>query len=108
MRSGVRLNCCVPFCKRTRGARKGDTEPIREGQEWICGKHWMAIPKPLRRVRYRIERELDRAIASEPLMREPWRIEKGPRRVAALNLWERARRIWSRCKRAAIERGVGI
>lgn len=106
--TAIRLRCCVPFCNHTRGQRKGDTEPVREGQEWVCGKHWMAIPKQVRRVRYRIGRELDKAIAREPLVREYWKLPKGEQRIAALNLWRRQTRIWRRCRAIAIERAMGI
>ncbi len=104
----IRLRCCVPHCKHTRGPRKGDTEPLREGGEWICGKHWMALPKQTRRVRYRVERQVEKAVAAEPLVREWWRLPKGEARIAALNLWRRYDRIWQACKKQAIEIGMGI
>lgn len=45
----MRLNCCVPFCKHTRGPRKGDKNPITADMTWICGRHWQATSKTWRR-----------------------------------------------------------
>lgn len=104
----IRLRCCVPFCQHTRGERKGDKTPIREGQEWICAKHWMALPKALRRVRYRLDRQFDKAMAAEPHFREWWKIEDEERRIKAILLWNRYKRCWRQCKKLAIERGMGI
>lgn len=77
----ARLICAVPFCARTRGQRKGD-QPIREGEEWICGDHWRLVPRRLKAISSRARR-------------------KG-RPSAALG------RLWARCKRAAIERAMGV
>lgn len=74
-----RIKCEVPFCKRTRGDRKGD--PVVDGMQWVCGDHWRAIPRTLRRTYYRARR-LDRG------------------RLAAM--------CWERCKKTAIERAMGI
>lgn len=106
--TAIRLRCCVPFCNRTRGQRKCDAEPLHEDQEWICGKHWVSVPKDARRVYSRVWRRLDKEIAREPLYREWWRLPKGDPRMAAKALWERQARIWRRCKAIAIERALGI
>lgn len=104
----VRLTCCVPFCTHTRGARKGDKTKLTEGADWICAKHWMALPKSMRRVDSRIRRQLDRAIAADPLVRQWWNMPKGEARVQALLLWRRYDRIWAMCKKRATENGLGI
>ncbi|WP_262027630.1 hypothetical protein [Microvirga sp. Mcv34] len=39
-----RVRCCVPFCRRTIAAEK-----LKPWNEWICGKHWSAVPKIERR-----------------------------------------------------------
>jgi hypothetical protein len=38
-----RLACIVPFCKRTRKPYSDEPE------EWICDRHYKAIPLPMRR-----------------------------------------------------------
>lgn len=38
-----RLRCCCPGCRRTK--------PAGEFAEWICARHWAAVPRRLR-VRY--------------------------------------------------------
>lgn len=78
-----RVRCCVPFCKHTRGERKGDTDwPWPKGSDWICGEHWMPI-RSMRRRAYRRARK-----ASVPDER----------------LWP----MWSALKREAIEKAMGI
>lgn len=87
----IRLRCCVPFCKRTRGPRKGDNPPITEATEWLCGPHWQAIPASLRRRRSLILRKMRRA-SGERLQR-----------IHTID-----GRMWKRCREAAIERAGGI
>lgn len=76
-----RLMCVVPHCQRTRGERKGEPA-ITEDSEWICGEHWRAVPRQLKAIKSRAFRQ--------------------GRPGAAL------RRIWNKCKRAAIEAAMGI
>ena len=73
-----RVPCAVPFCRRTRGLRRGDE---RLPPEWICGDHWRLVDRRLRRLKAKAER------------RERWRL---------------AAMLWLRCKRQAIERAFGI
>lgn len=82
-----RLACQVPFCRRTRGDRKGD--PVRPGMEWICGKHW-------RLVSYR------RRYTYSAIRRRMRRYPEEPRWRHMADAW------WERCKTAAIEAAVGI
>ncbi|PTM61920.1 hypothetical protein [Phreatobacter oligotrophus] len=86
-----RIGCCVPFCRRTRGPRKGDRVPISSIREWICAEHYRATPASLRRRRSRILRMIDRASG-----------------VRLFRLYDIDRRIWDRLKAAAIERAAGI
>lgn len=85
-----RLSCCVPFCHRTRGDRKGD--PLVPDMEWICREHWRLVPSRLKRRRTKIRRIEKR---SDDLCIE-FRVE------------EADLKIWAACKRQAIERAAGI
>ena len=64
-----RINCLVPGCRRTIAAGTFT--------EWICQRHWSAVPRDLRRVYARAKRRR--------------------KNLAALN------RIWSACSRRAVE-----
>ena len=86
-----RCRCLVPFCRRSRGPRKGDDPPITETTEWVCADHWKAVPKSLKRRRSRIVRMMGRA-SGERL-----------HRLDAID-----RKLWERCKTAAIERAAGL
>lgn len=90
----MRIRCLVPFCRHTRGDRKGD--PVRQGMEWICGEHWMPLPKVERRVYSRARR---RVLAR-------WPEREGD--VEYARAWHAFDRVWSRLKRLAIERALGI
>lgn len=92
----IRIRCLVPGCQHTRGPRKGDDYPIEEGMEWICGQHWMTLPKKLRQIQSR---------AYNWNLGQPYR-----RKGAPINRKGRlaSRRIWARCRREAIERAMGI
>ncbi|WP_126975557.1 hypothetical protein [Frigidibacter oleivorans] len=68
-----RLRCCIPFCRRTHHNREGFGE-------WICQKHWSAVPKAMRR-----------AYASAKRRRKPG---------------EAISRIWARCRRAAADQAM--
>lgn len=79
-----RLTCLCPGCHRTRGQRKGEP-PIHDGEEWICGVHWRAVPKHLRKRLAKARR----------------RIKRGDER------WRRVlRRTWRRCRQIAIEEAL--
>lgn len=100
--TGNRISCCVPHCRRTRANTEG-------WDSWICGEHWRLVPKKMRAVKNRNAREIRSAIAKNPLVAEYWKMPPGaPERIAAVRLWNTHDRIWSRCKRAAIEKGMGI
>lgn len=66
--------CCVTGCKRA--SRK-------EWNEWICSRHWQAVPKRQRRFYALIKRRYDRA-PSERLADMGW------------SAWERCKRIAER------------
>lgn len=76
----LRISCCVPFCKRTKRKEEGYSE-------WICQKHWSLVPAGRRRAYRRIRRQLRQR-------HEHWNA--------------RADRIWSRLKKVAIERSMGL
>lgn len=98
-----RLQCVVPGCKHTRGDRKDD--PVRPGMEWICGDHWNTVPAFLRRRKSRLYRRYRRAFGDNGY----WLYPPGsPDRLTAARLDRMCRASWSICRRAAIERGVGI
>lgn len=74
-----RIRCAVPFCRRTRGDRKGN--PVTEGMEWICGEHWVVTSRAWR-----------------------WRLSLFRRRGRS----DLVERMWDRLKRQAIERAMGV
>lgn len=70
-----RLTCLCPGCRRT---------TAKPYVEWICEKHWAAVPRHLRKRRSKLSRLAKRDCR-----------------------WERlANRAWSRCKKAAIEEAL--
>lgn len=74
-----RLPCVVPGCRRTTKAGRFD--------EWVCAKHWSAVPAADRR-RY-------------TAAKRRWRLDP--------EKWGRvASKIWDRCRDAAIEIAMGI
>lgn len=75
-----RIRCCVPYCRHTRRAQEID-------REWICAEHWALVPRPSRRVFFRLRRR--------------WRRGQP---IASV----RVDRIWTRMKRSAIERAFGV
>lgn len=85
-----RLSCCAPFCRRTRGDRKGD--PLTPGMEWLCAEHWRLVPIRIKRRRAKLRRMLRRA--TDPHRRG--------RIIYADGI------LWNACKREAIERAAGI
>jgi hypothetical protein len=80
-----RIQCCVPFCNRTR-------RPLSsEDEEWLCNKHFAALPKALRV-------EYDSA----------WhQADKADRRAAdgiepPQSIYVRVTQAWEACKAAAL------
>lgn len=49
-----RITCCVPGCRRTIKAGGDFTQ-------WVCGKHWPAVPKSMRKrlAKYRRRAKID-------------------------------------------------
>lgn len=87
----IRLPCLVPFCRRTRGQRKGD-RPIHAGEEWICGIHWRHVSRT-KKSRWR------RAIRRRDAERDPYRAGR----------WQAVKKkVWVSIKREAIEAAAGI
>lgn len=83
----IRIRCVVPFCRRTAGQRK-HWRPITADTQWLCGDHWRLVDKRLRRLVRKAQRHFHAV---------------GTDRALKLDLW-----LWDRCKRQAIERGMGI
>lgn len=86
-----RVNCCVPFCRR------GSTKwPVP--YELLCGDHYRMSDKGLRAKRARVRRKLARLGELDA--------------AASKSLSPRASRIdalfWTKIKRQAIERSLGI
>ena len=77
----MRIQCCVPHCSRTKSNANNKLV------EWICGQHWSYVPRKKRRVWQRIRREQTKGLPLDS---------------------DRAARLWTRVKRIAIERGMGI
>lgn len=91
--TSTRLPCLVPFCRRTRGPRKGDLEPIEPDMDWICGPHWRLV-SPKTKARY---------ATTKRLLRKAVRVQRA---VAAAQ--DKAWSVWEACKSEAIERTMGI
>lgn len=94
-----RVQCCVPFCRRTTG------QPFAE---WICHVHWPMVPRSLK-ARYRLAKRIarrsrdrfGRQIREQEGYFEPqWVRVQAARRLSGL--------IWDRCKRHAIEAAAGL
>lgn len=103
----LRIGCCVPFCHRTCGQRKGE-EPMVRGYSyrWMCGRHWMSLPRRLRALVRRHRRRTDRVLSKRPEYAEPWKFKAGsPQRMRAVAMWIRRDQIWAACVAAAVERG---
>ena len=112
----ARLTCCVPFCRRTRGDRKNS--PVTEGMEWVCADHWPLVSRRTKAFRRAADAELAKAQAICDAIELEAQIHGGVtfdilnrfrpaddrRRKARRRSW----RAWERCKREAIERGMGI
>jgi hypothetical protein len=82
----MRIACQVLHCRHTRGDRKGD--PLKPGDEWLCGEHWHLIPPAYRRAYGRRAKQ--------------WRRFYNPRDGAPTY------RLWRRLVRCAIERAHGL
>ena len=96
----ARLSCCVPFCKRTTG---------KQFREWICAAHWRAVPREVKLFRRRADKANERArIICDGLTEGTADKEFVDAIMARIKASKRAARAWERCKRAAIERGMGI
>lgn len=102
--SEIRLNCIVPGCRHTRGRRKGEP-PILDGEEWICGDHWKAVPAFMRRRKTLVGRRYRCRFGNT----QWWEFPAGsPERLQAVRLDRMRRMAWRLCRRAAVERGLGI
>lgn len=94
----TRLSCCVPYCRRTRHNREGFSE-------WICGDHWRGVPPLLRKRKAKLFRLYRRRYGDKSF----WGYPAGsPHRLAAVKLDRICGKAWEACRKAAIERAVGI
>lgn len=105
--AGERLQCCVPFCGRSRGDRKGD--PVDRYDEWICGDHWKLVSRRTKLFRRRCDAALEKARREAAVYRSRQGYVTHIDLVLKINhAGRRAARAWDRCKREAIEKGMGI
>ena len=74
-----RVTCLVPGCNRT-------TKRTGPNTEWICGKHWPAVPKHMRRRLFKARRRYQKT------SNRRW-------------YWI-ANRMWRRCKARAIDEAL--
>jgi hypothetical protein len=63
-----RIQCVVPFCKRTR-----KRESFMKGWQWICGEHWKPIPLAARKVYGRRVKKWRRFNTGEQTVARLWR-----------------------------------
>lgn len=80
--SARRLNCCVPFCRRSAAQ-----ESFPECTEYLCGRHYSLVDKRLRLRRAKVKRLRPRF----------------PNRARDVD-W----RLWTLAKAQAIERAGGL
>lgn len=110
-----RIPCCIPFCRRT-AAR--DKHP--NCTEIICGRCWReGIPKAARMVYSRAYRTATRVGERYEAARLSMERAPTPRDRRIVEEWhaawtardrafERCRRLWSACKRRAVEAAAGL
>lgn len=91
----LRLTCLVPFCRRTRGQRKGEP-PIKPGEQWVCGSHWRHVAKTKKVRRRRIRKLLVKAQAQPNRDRAILRLRR--------MYWA----LWAEMVAEAIEAAAGI
>ena len=84
-----RIRCLVPHCRCT--IARAHLDPAHD--EWICAKHWRAVPRGAKQARQVAMRRHRRALG---------------RARSYLLIAEAARRAWKRCKAEAIEAAGGI
>lgn len=91
-----RIPCCVPFCRRT------SKDDGIDGQEVICGKHYRAANKTLRRRYAKLRRRVEAAMDRSP---ESCSAQE---RTNTIQAYCRLEVMWGEIKRQAIEAAVGI
>jgi hypothetical protein len=95
-----RVQCCVLGCRRTTG---------KPHAEWICAKHWSAVPKAMRAEWAAEKRKARRILARKPAYAEWWVFPAGSSdRLAAVRLWGKMHAMWAKCREAAMEAAVGL
>lgn len=100
----LRLQCSVPFCRHTRGQRKGEP-PIAEGERWLCGEHWKTVPAESRRALRNIQRAYRKRFGENGW----WTYPAGSsERTAAAELEHVIDGAWLTCERIAKDRAAGI
>lgn len=96
-----RVRCCVPFCRRT---TKGEETPF----EWVCSDHWRAVPRKMKAFKRRAKAKWKRAAERRDALTGIDDPRYEPVMAELFMARARSRWIWARCKREAIERGMGI
>jgi hypothetical protein len=98
MTRASRTRCLVPFCRVTTARSVGS--------EWICGKHWRAVPISLRRRMRRWHRRYHKEFPGDDAH---WKHAPGSRkRLMGVKLANICDKLWERAKRIAIEAATGI
>lgn len=102
----ARIHCLVPHCRRTTDSKNGYGE-------WICSKHWAAVPKASRRVYSRATRRIRRAVAAGEMIKftngsSRLCFRKGTAWVEHIRALSAYERLWKRMKKLAVERSLGI
>lgn len=97
-----RIQCCVPFCRRTRKAGPYS--------EWICAIHWPMVSKRTKQRRRLADRASKRAdsrfnVKVAARTGGVWTVVEWNRVKAAHRL---RIQLWERCKREAIESAAGL
>lgn len=97
---GPRIACCVPHCKRTIAEEK-----LAPNTEWVCQKHWTAVPRKARRLLTFTYRRYKRRFGD----RRFWDYPGGsPQRLACIAAERANLAAWNECKRLAIEGAMGL
>lgn len=93
-----RCSCLVPGCNHTKRFERPDIE-------WVCADHWRLVPPWLRRRKSRLFARYRRLFGDEPF----WKFPPGSeRRLAAVRMNRLLEAVWRICRRAAIERSMGL
>ena len=72
-----RVNCLIQGCRRT-------NQKDYENMEWICQKHWIAVPKKYRKLYAKAKRKFNKGDINEKRITSIWQKCKDQ---AFMNAW---------------------